>query len=212
MVYADSSCVGREMSVPGLDPDFVPASRTGETHEDAELVRSILQKDRKATAEFVSLYSDAVYAYIRRRLLPRVDLVGDLVQDVFVAALGSLATFGGASSLRTWLLGIARHKVEDYYRECLRQAIPLSDLEEDGDTPEQAGVEYDEVLDGARRQQRVLRVLAGLPEAYRAVLQWRYWEDQSARDMAGISGKTEKAIERLLARARHEFRRRWSEE
>ena len=40
---------------------------------------------------------------------------------------------------------------------------------------------------------------------HRAVLLWRYWEKRSARDMAARSGRTEKAIEQLLARARHEF-------
>jgi RNA polymerase sigma-70 factor (ECF subfamily) len=129
-----------------------------------------------------------------------------------VAALDGLAGFSGNSSLRTWLLGIARHKVEDYYRECLKRPVPLSDLQQDGDEPELPPTRYDEILDESRRQRRVLRVLAALPEIYRAVLQWRYWEKRSAREMAATSGKTEKAIERLLARARVEFRRRWNED
>jgi RNA polymerase sigma-70 factor (ECF subfamily) len=203
--------VGEKMNIPELTADAESASRVAATHQDAELVRAVLQRDRKATAEFVSLHSDAIYAYVRRRLIPRVDLVDDLVQDVFVAALGSLAAFAGTSSLRTWLLGIARHKIEDYYRDCLKQPSALSELDEEGDEPRQQPVEYDEVLDGAKRQQRVLRVLAGLSEPYRAVLLWRYWEKRSTRDMAALSGKTEKAIERLLARARREFRRRWNE-
>lgn len=199
------------MTAPGIASGSQEASRDLERHADAALARAILQRDRKATAEFVSIYSDAIYAYVRRRLLPRTDRVDDLVQEVFVAALGSLASFAGTSSLRTWLLGIARHKVEDHYRECLRQPVPLSDLEEQGEEPRQPQVSYDDVLDGARRQQRVLQVLSSLPEIHRAVLLWRYWEKRSARDMAEKSGKTEKAIERLLARARHEFRRRWNE-
>jgi RNA polymerase sigma-70 factor, ECF subfamily len=199
------------MTLPEPASDSEPAPLVPATHQDAALVRAVLQRDRKATAEFVSLYSDAIYSYVRRRLIPRVDLVDDLVQDVFAAALGSLTAFAGTSSLRTWLLGIARHKVEDYYRECLKQPAPLSELDDEDDEPRQPPVEYDEVLDGAKRQQRVLRVLAGLSEPYRAVLLWRYWEKRSGREMAGLSGKTEKAIERLLARARHEFRRRWNE-
>lgn len=199
------------MTPPGIASGSQEASRDLERHADAALARAILQRDRKATAEFVSIHSDAIYAYVRRRLLPRTDRVDDLVQEVFVAALGSLASFAGTSSLRTWLLGIARHKVEDHYRECLRQPVPLSDLEEQGEEPRQPQVSYDDVLDGARRQQRVLQVLSSLPEIHRAVLLWRYWEKRSARDMAEKSGKTEKAIERLLARARHEFRRRWNE-
>ncbi len=188
-----------------------PSPPIAPPHQDIELVRAVLQRDRKATAEFVARYSDPIYAYVRRRLLPRADLVDDLVQDVFVAALDSLAAFAGASSLHTWLLGIARHKVEDYYRECLKQPAALSDIEDEGDEPRQPPAEYDEILDAAKRQRRIVQILAELPDAYRAVLLWRYWEKRSAREMAAASGKTEKAIERLLARARQEFRRRWNE-
>jgi RNA polymerase sigma factor (sigma-70 family) len=62
--------------------------------------------------------------------------------------------------------------------------------------------------DELRRNTR--RVLASLPEQYRLALIWRYWEKSSAREMALKAGKTEKAIERLLARARAEFRERWN--
>jgi RNA polymerase sigma-70 factor (ECF subfamily) len=200
------------MTVPEAAQGSPEPQRGPVAQSDAELVRAILQRDRKATADFVSLHSDAIYAYVRWRLLPRTDLVDDLVQEVFVAALASLSSFTVSSSLRTWLLGIARHKVEDYYRACLRQPEPLSDLDGSGDELQQPPVDYDERLDDARRRQRVLAVLAGLPDPYRAVLLWRYWEKRSARDMAARSGKTEKAIERLLARARHEFRLRWQQE
>ena len=55
--------------------------------EDTRLVEAVLRKDRKATAEFVACYSDGLYAYLHRRLVPRVDLVDDLLQEVFLAAL-----------------------------------------------------------------------------------------------------------------------------
>jgi RNA polymerase sigma-70 factor (ECF subfamily) len=193
------------------DPARVRAAPADGRREDVELVQAILRRDRKATAEFVTTCADPVYAYVRRRLFPRVDLVDDLVQDVFVAALESIGTFAGASSLRTWLLSIARHKVEDHYRACVRQATHLSELEDGADSPDPVHVEYDDVLDTAQRHQRIDRVLTDLPEAYRNVLLWRYWEQRSAREMAVQCGKTEKAIERLLARARSEFRRRWNE-
>ena len=65
-------------------------------------------------------------------------------------------------------MGIARHKIEDYYRTQIRQ------------------------------MQKTRRILAGLPEPYGLILLWRYWEKRSAREMADNTGKTEKAIERLL--------------
>src|SRR5215471_11206851 len=107
-------------------------SASGEKRSDRELVAEILSKDRKATAEFVARYADHVYAYVRRRLIPRADLVEDLVQEVFLAAWESLDKFRGDSSLRTWLLGIARHKVEDHYRKRLRE-VQIADEEEGGE-------------------------------------------------------------------------------
>lgn len=98
--------------------------------DDLKLVEAVLRKDRKATAELVALHADAVYAYIYHRLAPRVDLVEDTVQEVFLAAWENLSKFQGASSLRSWLIGIARHKVEDYYRARLREPQPIEANEE----------------------------------------------------------------------------------
>src|SRR5262249_30271190 len=85
----------------------------GGVDDDVALVTAVLQRDRKATAEFVSTYTDAVYSFVRRRLSPRLDLVDDLVQEVFIAAWENLSSFRGISPLRAWLLGIARHTVGD---------------------------------------------------------------------------------------------------
>jgi DNA-directed RNA polymerase specialized sigma24 family protein len=69
---------------------------------NAKLVASILRKDRKAAARFVAAHIGAVYAYARHRFAPRADLVGDVVQELVLAALNSLAAFQGQSSLRMW--------------------------------------------------------------------------------------------------------------
>ncbi len=175
---------------------------------DVKLVAAILRKDRKATAEFVARYADPIYAYVCSRLTPRMDLVDDLVQEVFLAAWKYLTEYRGASSLQTWLLGIARHKVENYYRARLREPEPLE--ETDGQPPHALlEPEYDDHLDRERSREKTHRILASLPESYRLALLWRYWEKRSAREMAAQTGKTEKAIERLLARARSLFRQRW---
>src|SRR5262245_14683229 len=177
--------------------------------DERDLVAAILRRDRKATARFVADYTDSVYGYVRHRLAPRADLVDDIVQDVFLAALGSLATFLGKASLRSWLLGIARHKVEAYYRQRLREPEPLAD-----DHLERAteGTSIDDLIDRERLEDRTQRVLKQLPESYSLALLWRYWENRSVREMAEATGKTEKAIERLLARARARFRELWEQE
>jgi len=188
----------------------IPAAKPGSDDAiaaDLALVEAVLRKDRKATAEFVETYTDAVYSFIRRRLNPREDLVDDLVQDVFVAAWENLVSFRGSSSLRSWLLGIARHKVEDHYRRLLQDAHPL-DADVAAILPDRSpGVEA--VADRERIEQQTRKVLEEMPQHYSVALLWRYWERKSAREVAEATGRSEKAVERLLARAREQFRRRW---
>jgi len=185
------------------------STRAGEQAgaEDLALVAAVLRKDRKATAEFVNTYTDAVYTFVRRRLAPRVDLVDDLVQEVFIAAWENLMGFRGTSPLRAWLIGIARHKVEDYYRGLLQSAQVLAP----GAAEETSASDFDldAIVEQARNERQARRILEELPEHYSAALKWRYWEKCSARQMAEATGRSERAIERLLARAREQFRRRW---
>lgn len=186
------------------------ASRT-DRPSDAALVQALLNRNRKAAADFVSLYTDPVYAYVYGRLIPRTDVVDDVVQEVFLAAWDNLRKFEGRSSLKTWLLGIARHKVESYYRTRLRELNSLDDGEEVlTDAVEEP--QFEQAIDNTRAMLRTRSVLEELPEDYRLLLLWRYWEKRSLREMAQRIGRSEKAIERALARARQQFRRSWENE
>jgi len=151
-----------------------------------------------------------IYAYVRRRLIPRMDLVEDVVQEIFVAALDNLKQFRGTSSLRVWLFGIAKHKVDDYYRKRFREP-ELMHIEET-DTAVSDEPTLEESLDREELEKRVSKILGEIPETYSLALIWRYWDQRSTKEIAEITGKTEKAIERTLARARTEFKRKWNHE
>jgi len=170
-------------------------------------VQAVLAKERKSTAEFVELCTDWIYGFVRRRLMPRAELLEDLMQEILLAAWQALPSYRQESSLRSWVLGIARHKLDDYYR----RRIMETDLAEEDRGSEELTITpaFEDELDSATQQERIEKILADLPEAYSLALLWRYRDEKSAREMAELTGKTEKAIERLLARARQSFRRRW---
>lgn len=189
-------------SQPQTVPD--PEAKADPASAERALVAAVLRKDRKATAEFVGLHADAVFAYVSRRLAPRHDLAEDLVQEVFLEAWRSLQRFRGQAGLRTWILAIARHKVQDYYRARLRE---FQALEESGPDVFAVPAGFDRVEEQRSQARRIQAALEQLPEPYRVALLWRYWEKRSTAEMARETGKTEKAMERLLARAREQFRR-----
>jgi RNA polymerase sigma-70 factor (ECF subfamily) len=174
---------------------------------DLSLAQAVLRRDRKATAELIGKYSDPLARYLQSRLLPRTDLVDDFLQETLLAAWQGLPGYRGQAPLKTWLLGIARHKVEDYYRARLRDLADQFSGEEDvADEPL-----FDLRLDRERAAAWTWETIGELPEIYGLVLRWRYWEQRSAQEMAASTGRSEKAVERLLSRARDQFRARWLE-
>jgi RNA polymerase sigma-70 factor, ECF subfamily len=187
-----------------------PAQAPESVSDERRLVASVLEKDRKATAEFVDRCADWVYPFVRRRLVPRTDVIEDTLQDILLAAWQALPTYRGDSSLQTWILGIARHKIDDYYRRRMREDS-ISEEEEDSAPEPAMAPNLEQQLDSAAQQEKVQQILSSLPETYALALIWRYRDEKSVREMAQLSGKTEKAMERLLARAREQFRRRWND-
>jgi len=152
----------------------------------------------------LSRHASAVKKYVHFRLAPRADHADDVVQDVFLAAWANLHAYRGTSSLRSWLMGIARNKVKDYYRASLREPRPLETASQDS-CLRTALLDFDEQLEKEFARKKTWAILHKLPKKYRVVLIGRYWNDCSVTGLAIRIVKTEKATERLLARAREEF-------
>src|SRR5690606_2258482 len=57
----------------------------------------------------------AMLRFARRKVRDE-DLAEDAVQDALAAALSSRDSFQGQSALRTWLIGILNHKIQDTFR------------------------------------------------------------------------------------------------
>lgn len=92
-------------------------------------------------ATWLDRYGDIMFRYALARVRDNAT-AEDLVQDALLAAIGALDTFKGGSTEQTWLIGILRHKVLDYFRKSAReQPIEFdrnqSSTEPDGDFDEQ---------------------------------------------------------------------------
>jgi len=127
-----------------------------------------------------------------------------------VVAWQKLPAWSGTGPLQAWLTGIARHKVGDYYRRRLHGLAPWEEL--NSEIADVSQPSFDLVIDRERDAGRALAIIAELPETYRLILRWRYWDGMGVNQIAEHTGRTGKAVERLLARAREQFRRRWQNE
>jgi RNA polymerase sigma-70 factor (ECF subfamily) len=73
-------------------------------------------------------YGDILYRYALARVHSE-PTAEDLVQETLLAGLQAYDKFSGQSTLRTWLVGILKHKIIDHFRKNHHQSLSLSDSE-----------------------------------------------------------------------------------
>jgi len=78
---------------------------------------------------WVDQYGDALFGFALARVNNR-DAAEDLVQETFLAAIKARDRFKGQSSEKTWLFGILKHKLIDYYRKRKTMVASKDDLRE----------------------------------------------------------------------------------
>lgn len=69
---------------------------------------------------WVEQYGDILYRFALFRVQDSA-IAEDLVQETFLAALGSYRNFKGHSTLRTWLIAILKNKSVDHIRKKVRE-------------------------------------------------------------------------------------------
>lgn len=72
------------------------------------------------TEQALSAQRPVLFRYALLQLHDR-DLADDAVQETLLAALQSTSSFEGKAGLRTWLIGILKHKIADYWRRNARE-------------------------------------------------------------------------------------------
>jgi len=77
--------------------------------------------------QWVELYGDYLFKFAMMRLRDPAT-AEDLVQETFLAALKGGKNFAGRSAEKTWLAGILKNKIFDYYRKAGRETS-FTDLE-----------------------------------------------------------------------------------
>jgi RNA polymerase sigma-70 factor (ECF subfamily) len=75
-------------------------------------------------------YGDALYRYAMLRVRSE-PLAEDMVQETLLAAWQSFGSFTGQSTVKTWLIGILKHKIIDHIRKYRHETESLDDFEDD---------------------------------------------------------------------------------
>lgn len=145
----------------------------------------------------------------------------DVVQETLLAALNAADSYAGRASVKTWLVGILKHKVIDALRARSRDPKTVTDLGVEVRTDDldalfdEAGIwrakprEWEDPAARVRQRDfdRVLeRCLKKLPGLSAQVFVLRELFDMSAEEICNLVGITRNHLNVLLYRARMSLR------
>jgi RNA polymerase sigma-70 factor, ECF subfamily len=150
----------RDAGVTALAHDRDPA-------RDAELLRLIGRGDEGAMTEFYRQHGRVVLAQILLVVGERA-LAEEILQDTMLAIWRGAGSFRGESSVRSWVIAIARRQTRDRLRGCRLWVVDdafLADQPSSGPGPELLALdraELAEVTDAIRELAPVHREVLGL--------------------------------------------------
>ena len=170
---------------------------------DNELVAAFIAGNNEAFDTLLSRYQDRLYSYIQYYIHNR-DLADDLFQETFVKAIVCLRQGGYQESgyFYAWLTRIAHNLLIDHLRAERHDEVQYAD---DGatlwnDNPQLLDCSRESELVTEQILKDVKRLVEHLPEEQREMVQLRYYQGLSFKEIASLTGVS---INTALGRMRY---------
>lgn len=167
-----------------------------QTIEDDRLLIEAAQADSARFVEIYERYVDRIYAFVSCRTENRA-VAEDITSQVFEQALRAIGRFEWRGvRISAWLFRIASNALADHWRERAREAEDAPP-----DMPDPRELEH---LD---RRIALYQHVKQLPDLQRQVIQMRFVEEKSTREVAATLGRSEGAVKQLQLRALENLRK-----
>jgi RNA polymerase sigma-70 factor (ECF subfamily) len=163
--------------------------------DDAELYSRWRAGDEQAAQELVERYYDSVVRFFRTKVGPQAD---DLVQRTFLAC--AEGNFRGESGFRSYLFGVARNILFEFFRGKKRDAKVDPDFSMNSVHELDPGLS---TMAAERAEQRLLvQALQRIPLEIQMTLELFYWEDLSIEELSHALGIPTGTVKSRLHRGR----------
>lgn len=180
--------------------------------DDKRLVKKLLSGDERAFDGFFEDNYARLYRFALVRLSDDPDAAREIAQIVLTRAMQKLHTYRAESALFTWLCAICRNEVSDWlsrqgrYRQHIVLTEDFPDIQAAVDSFQTPFAENPEAQYQRLEKLRMIQVaLDRLPAKYGNVLEWKYVEGHSVRDIAKRLNLGFEATQSLIARAKRAF-------
>ena len=177
---------------------------------DKALVARVLRGDESAFRVFFQAYFPRLFRFALYRLNGDADLAEDVAQTTLTKALDNLSGYRGEAALLSWLCTICRREICAVLKRESRIPTVLVDDELSVRAALESLIDPDGTPDsklGSVELARLIKVtLDSLPIDYGDALEWKYIDGMTVAEIGERLGRSRKAAESLLNRAREAFR------
>ncbi len=175
--------------------------------DETAVTRGLRDGNREAWGALYREYSVRVWRYASRLIGNDQSAVADVVQESFLAAAQSAATFDPErGTLWNWLAGITHNKASRYWQRAARRSESSLDVNH-AKPPDRSDHQSPErVVQSQELAEQVRGTLAGLPAEYAGLLSAKHIDGLSTAELQALFGGTSDAVRSKLVRARREFR------
>lgn len=159
-----------------------------------------LKGDDSALAEIINEYSDGLIIYLNTITANYAD-AQDSAEDTFVKLVTKKPRYNCKATFKTWLYTIGRHVAVDNMRKKYRHHEIIG---ESTDT-DYINLENEFIRDEDNRL--LHKAIKSLSAEYRQVLYLTYFEGMTAGEVSAVIGKSSKATQSLIFRARQALKK-----
>ena len=175
---------------------------------DERLLVEAAQRDPARFADLYDRHFERVYAYIARRARSREE-TQDLTSEVFHQALAKIRQFEWRGfPFAAWLYRIAANALTDHWRRAGQRAAHERSNPGTEQATEPSAGELAAIEDTAR----LFRLVKSLPAEQRRVIEMRFAEEKSIREIADSLRRSEGAIKQLQFRGIENLRSLYEKE
>ncbi|MBN2346673.1 MAG: sigma-70 family RNA polymerase sigma factor [Candidatus Aminicenantes bacterium] len=179
--------------------------------DDEHFLARLRDHDPEAQKKLIREFNPRIFIYFRNRIKGGCNFE-DLVQDVFGAFFRGLdqGKLTGTAWIAPFMFGIAKRVLFNYFykqrkhNEIQRNLSGICDLSSDFTEAER--------LDNLKLSEELNRLIAGLPQIDRVILNAFYLEERSLGEISAMTGRSKHYIsvrkERAIKKIRNEIFRR----
>ena len=168
-----------------------------------QLVKAYAQGNNEAFDTLLKRHQDRIYNYILR-IIKNEDIANDIFQETFVKAILTIkqGRYTENGKFPAWISRIAHNLIIDYYRQEKSENVQSADLDDVDvlNRKELCEQTIEDAIISEQIRDDVKYLIEELPDLQREVLNMRYYQNLSFKEIADLTGVS---INTALGRMRY---------